>query len=116
MSGPSPGGGLVGTDGMERVGGEGVRSRLDSDVMLSDAFLWCLASERSLPKGARCLSNALDLTALLVVPLQGHEEATLYYSVQAQSEHLQTMAKQTRMQEDQQTQEFCIEQLDPEPD
>lgn len=65
-----------------------------SPAMLNDAL-----PSRSLPKGllpkkARCLSDALAFSSLLVIPLQAREAAILCRNAQAQADDLQTMAEQ----------------------
>lgn len=47
------------------------------------------------PKKARCLSDALAFSALLVFPLQAHEAAALRRRARARGDNLQTTAEQS---------------------
>lgn len=68
----------------QRAGG---KLRADP-TMLNDALPWHLLPKGPLPKKARCLSDALVFSALLVIPLQGREAATLRRNAQARGDDL----------------------------
>lgn len=72
--------------------------------MLNDALPWHLLPKGPLPKKARCLSDAVVFSALLVIPLQGREAAMLRRNAQAQGDDLQTAAEGTPVRGTQPTQ------------